>query len=319
MRVSHGTRIKNINPTNGYGYATDRMAWALNELGHEFVQNDPDAPVQMWFDQPHHWEWNDNDQYRIGYHPWESTKLKDDWPKRMNECDEIWTPSPLIADWYTRYAGIKKPVYVYEHGVDPIWEPKKRKVEDKIRFLHVGLEAARKGGHETMRAFRKAFAGRDDVELTLKMISPGFNIPAWGNVHVINRTVGLHEMVDLFHEHHVYVYPSWGEGFGLTPLQAIATGMPTITLPAWAPYAHHLDPDLCVRSQKMRSPWPKVHPGYMLAPKVDDIIDRMRYAADNYEALHATALDRTDAIKAEYDWLKLTDEAFTALENRLEK
>jgi glycosyltransferase involved in cell wall biosynthesis len=317
MRISHGTRFTNLNDTNGYGYATDRMAAALKELGHEFVKNDPDAPVQMCFDQPKYWKWNDSDQYRIGYHPWESTLLKPGWREKLNECDEVWTPSPLIADWYKEYAGVTRPIYVYQHGVDPIWKPKKRTVEDKIRFLHVGAEAARKGGLDVMRAFRQAFPNRDDVELTLKMINPGWNIPEFGKVKIMNRTLKVDQLVDLFHEHHVYVYPSWGEGFGLTPLQAMATGMPTLTVPAWAPYAHHLDERLSIPAKLHATQWPKLHPGMMFAPSEDAMIDRMRWVADNYDPAVEFAMEQTGNIAAEYDWLTLTDEAFSALQERL--
>ena len=158
MHISHETRIpwETMNVSNGYGYATDRMIDSLLRLGHTVVPNDATAPVAMFFDQPHHWEWRNN-QYKIGYHPWESTQLKDDWVGRMNDCDEVWTPSPLIAKWYAE-DGVKKPIYVYEHGVDKVWTPKKRQPTDKIRFLHVGAEASRKGGWETLRLFRRAFA-----------------------------------------------------------------------------------------------------------------------------------------------------------------
>src|SRR5690606_37888916 len=120
MRISHGTRIKSINATNGYGYATTNMIASLERLGYAVNQNDHTADVEIWSDQPHHWNFSPG-PYKIGYHPWESTELLPGWAEIMNECDEIWTPSPVIADWYVRYAGIKVPVYVYEHGVDDIW------------------------------------------------------------------------------------------------------------------------------------------------------------------------------------------------------
>jgi glycosyltransferase involved in cell wall biosynthesis len=317
MKISHGCRFERTGSQNGYGYATDRMIDALTKLGHEVNQNDPTAPVQIWFDQPHHWKWNDSDQYRIGYHPWESTLLKPGWAKLMNECDEIWTPSPLLADWYVTYAGIKKPVYVYEHGVDPVWTPEHRKVEDKFRFLHMGAEAARKGGYELMRAFRKGFQNRDDVELTLKMINPGWNIPVIGKTNIVNRTVALPQLVSLFHEHHAYVYPSWGEGFGLTPLQAMATGMPTITVPDWAPYAHYLDPRLNIKAKTHASQWPMLHPGKMFSPSIDDTIDHMRWVVDNYDSAQEFAHSQIPAITAEYDWLRQTEETFNALQGRI--
>lgn len=319
MRISHGTRIKNIATHNGYGYATDRMASSLRRLGHTFEQNDPAAPVQIWFEQPHHWKWNDSDQYRIGYHPWESTKLKDDWVERMNQCHEIWTPSPLIAEWYEA-DGVKPPIYVYEHGVDhEIWTPKKRSVSDTFNFLHVGGEAVRKGGNHTVRAFIKAFPDRDDVKLIMKQIPPaGFKVgPRQGKITDIFGRYDIEQMVDLFHNSHAYIYPSRGEGFGLTPLQAMATGMPTITLPAWAPYKHHLDPNLSLPSTLRASPHAEVHPGKMFYPLIDDIVDRMRWVVDNYDAASDFAMNQVPAITDEYDWDKMTKKTFDALEKRL--
>jgi glycosyltransferase involved in cell wall biosynthesis len=236
----------------------------------------------------------------------------------MNQCDEIWTPSPLIAEWYRGPGGITVPVHVYEHGVDPVWEPKVRKVEDKFKFLHVGGEAVRKGGTEAMKGIRLAFPKNNDVELNMKLISEGWNIGQLGKVNIINRVMSLSELIDLFHENHVFVYPSYGEGFGLTPLQAMATGMPTIACPAWAPYAKYLDPNLSVSSKLVRSPWPALHPGNMLQPSLDDVVEHMRDAYDNYDLVHKRALDWVDTIVEAYDWDRLTKITFEALSERLE-
>lgn len=312
--------MREIAAHNGYGYATERMIDSLTRLGHTVKPNDKDAPVQIWFDQPHNWKWNDNDQYRIGYHPWESTRLKDGWVDLMNQTDEIWTPSPLIAKWYAD-DGITRPIHVYEHGVDKIWAPKKRTVDDKIRFLHVGAEAVRKGGRQVMEAFRKAFPNRDDVSLTMKMSSRGWNIPNIGRISVVNKKMKIDQLVHMFHYHHVYVYPSQGEGFGLTPLQALATGMPTITVPDWAPYARFLEPSLNLPAQLGPSPFDAIqeHPGEMFHIDTDDVVDRMRHAADNYESLKASAMARTSQIFEQYDWDTLTKNAFDELSHRLEK
>lgn len=315
MRISHGTRIKDINDTNGYGYATVNMINSLRRLGHIVEQNDLEAPVEIWFDQPQHWEWKKN-QYKIGYHPWESTKLKDDWVDRMNQCDEIWTPSPIVADWY-RADGVKPPVYVYEHGVDKVWTPKQREPEDVIKFLHVGGEAARKRADKTMQAFRNAFPDRTDVSLTMKMISPGWKISNIGRIQILNTKLEELELVNLFHENHVYLYPSYGEGFGLTPLQAISTGMPAVTVSEWAPYAEFLDDDLVIPAKLGGSLWPQIHPGKVWRPDFDAMVDIMRYSVDNYETLHARALARVPEIQKKYDWDSLTKDAFDALEKRL--
>lgn len=324
MRISHGTRINEIEETNGYGYATVNMIASLERLGHEVNQNDPTADVEIWFDQPHHWNFSKG-VYRIGYHPWESTKLLPkgkqtggkDWLECMNQCDEIWTPSPIIANWYRDFMGVKPPVYVYEHGVDPIWSPVKRTIDGKMKFLHVGAEAARKGGIDAMKALRLAFPRNNDVELDLKIISKGWNIGKINRVNILNGPMRLDYLVRLFHESHVYVYPSYGEGFGLTPLQAMATGMPTITVPGWAPYAQFLDPNLSVSSRFIGTKWPQLHPGNVLQPSMDDLVESMRYAYNNYDVVHKQALDRVAEITAYYDWDRLTKETFDSLAERL--
>lgn len=316
MIISQGTQQGKIKPTNGYGYATVNMYASLDRLGYQHSPNDASADVEIWFDQPHHWKWSGT-PFKIGYHPWESTNIKPDWLAAMKNCDEVWTPSPIIANWY-RDLGLSE-VYVYEHGVDAKdWKVKHRKVSDRIRFLHVGGEAVRKGVDVTVNAFRAAFQGRrDEVELTLKMDNPGNKIEQLGNIRWVNNLIPFDELVGLFHDHHVFVYPSWGEGFGLNPLQAMATGMPVLCTGAWAPYKRLLDPDLTIESSLVDSPWPQIHPGKMFQPNFDDLVDKMRWVADNYEDCLSDALPRAFAVRSEYDWDNLTSKAFTALEWRL--
>lgn len=319
MQISHGARLANYSTHNGYGYVTDRMLATLADLGHAVKPNDEAAPVQLWFDQPHHIEWGEN-QYRIAYHPWESSLLKEGWVDILNTADEVWTPSRLTASWY-RQQGVNKPIHVYYHGVDAVWSPKPRTVEDKIRFLHVGGEALRKGMPETLEAFRLAFQGRDDVEITFKLIHPGLTkLPArLGRSTYIYHTMGLADLVQLYHDHHVFVYPSWGEGFGLNPLQAMATAMPTICTAGWAPYAPHMPHEWRLHSTLTNSPWPKSHPGKMFKPNVDALVESMRYIVNNYEHQASLATNISRVVRRDFNWLNLTREAFDCLENRLNK
>lgn len=320
MRISHGTQYEETSDVNGFGYATAHMLTSLAHLGHEVNQNDKTADVEIWFDQPHHWKFSKG-PYKIGYFPWESTALVKkhipDWREQLDACDEVWTPSPIVAEWFRTFIGLRAPVYVYEHGVDPIWAPKERAVEGRFKFLHCGGEAQRKGSKEAMQAIRLGFPQNDDVELNMKMISDGWNIGALRRVNFINAALSLEELIQMFYDNHAYVYPSWGEGFGLTPLQALATGMPTITVPGWAPYAEFLDPKLSISSRMVKSPYPLLHPGNMLQPSLDDTIDAMRYAYNNYDEVQKTAHAGVDALMKRYNWDNLTEEAFTALENRL--
>ena len=302
---------------NGYGYATDRMLDSLHKLGYQVRNNDPSADVQIWFDQPQHWKWNDSDQHRVGYHPWESTKLQRGWLSKMNECDEVWATSPFVAEVYKK-CGVKPPIFVYEHGVDhETWSPVRRQVEDTMKFLHVGGEAVRKGLDITQKAFNLAFPNNEDVELIIKQNSPAWKIPSYGRKRVITELLSLTELVGLYREAHVFVYPSWGEGFGLTPLQAMASGMPTICTESWAPYADFIE--MPVSSEKVPSPWPKIHPGKMFEPNLDDVVDWMRHCYQNYDEVSALAYRWAPYIHVRYDWDSLTKETFGALEDRIVK
>lgn len=317
MKISHGARLSNFSTRNGYGYVTDRVLENLYLLGHEVKPNDDTAPVQLWYDQPHHIEWGKN-PYRIAYHPWESTELKTGWLNILNEANEVWATSPLLADWY-REMGVTRPVHTYLHGVDPVWAPEARQISDRIRFLHVGGEALRKGASELLDAFRVAFHDKDDVELTLKMMSKGLNITRVGKVNIINDSLPLADLIRLYHSHQVFVYPSWGEGFGLNPLQAMATGMPTICTAAWAPYANYLDPALALDSKLVESPWPLSHPGKMFQPNFDDLVDKLRFVYDHYDLCAAMAMAQAPQMHQDFNWLSLTKNAFESLENRLGK
>lgn len=328
MKISFGLPEEmgegNVWEGNGYGYATRMIMDSLTRLGYDWSVNDKRADVELWFDQPIHWRPNPH-IFTVGYHPWESTLLPPGWADTMNQCDEIWTPSPIIADWYHRYAGITRPVHVFEHGVSPAWQPVERKVYDKFKLLHVGGEAVRKGMKETLTSFKSAFSADSGTELNLKMTSQGWRISGWHRVNILPDSLDLQELVEVYHDNHVYVYPSWGEGFGLTPLQALATGMPTITLSSWAPYARFLDPNLTVGSELSDPPedhinynlWKNIHPGKMWKPNVADLVSAMHYAYENYDDCVAYAMEQTDEIRAYYDWDRLTEEAFENLKMRL--
>lgn len=311
---------------NGYGYATRMIMNSLTRLGYDWRPNDESADVEIWFDQPRFWKFSEG-PYKIGYHPWESTELPPGWADIMNECDEIWTPSPLIADWYTKYSGITKPVYVFEHGVDKVWAPYKRTANKPFNFLHIGAEALRKGFRETSAAYRENFGYGSDTVMDFKLQNEGWGIRSGQfGINYLNASLDLADLLKVYHEHNVFVYPSWGEGFGLTPLQAMATGMPTITVPGWAPYAQFLNPNLSVGSELSEPPrdhimyqqWKECHPGLMLKPNHDDLVKAMAYAYENYDEVVADAMDKADAIRDHYDWDRLTSEAFKNLSMRLE-
>ncbi|ASR76474.1 glycosyltransferase [Streptomyces phage Tribute] len=321
MDISFSTIPGNLNTTIGYGVAGFNMVRSLQKLGHRVPFADKSCPIEIFFSQPDYWEWSNQFNYHIGYTPWESTQLPPGWLEHMNLADEVWTTSEIIRRWYTA-AGVKN-VRVYPHGIDPIWTPKNRNIYEKMRFLHMGEPAPRKGGQMAVDAFRAAFGDNPDVELTVKahrlnnarriengrILGP---ITDYSNVKLVTQELPEDHLVGFVKQFHCMVYPSWGEGFGLIPFQALATGMPTICTGKWAHYKDYLGP-LSLDSKLVDSPWPGVHPGKMLEPSFDDLVDKYRFAYEHFDSLSSYFYLQAPKLHAEYNWEKLTEEAFAHL------
>ena len=141
---------------------------SLNNLGHFVTYADPKADIQINFTQPQHFKMH-RKQYQIGYTPWESTSMRPDWVERFNHCDEVWTTSDWCAKVF-KDNGITKPIYVYPHGIEDFWVPKRRVVNEgqPIKFLHIGEPSPRKDGQLVVDTFAKIFGNNPDYQLTLK-------------------------------------------------------------------------------------------------------------------------------------------------------
>lgn len=323
MKISFHTVKENLDMTRGYGVAGFKIVTSLQELGHEVPFDDASAPVQISWCPPQWYKFHKG-QYRIGYTPWESTELPDGWLKAMNECDEVWATSPWVANVYEQ-AGVKRPINVYKHGLDKRWTPKKRVRGDVVKFLHVGEPALRKGGQMTIDAFRAEFGEREDVHLTIKAYHQHYlrvwkdgeiTTPnkAYNNVTVITEQLHFNELVKLYHDHDVLLYPSYGEGFGFIPLQALGTGMPVICTDAWAPYRNYTQ-KLSIGGRWDRSIW-SLHPGNVLYPDYNWYRSKMWEIVDKPEFLEGAFdyyFNQAEDIHKEYDWKFQTEYAFRDL------
>jgi hypothetical protein len=322
MNISYFTVENNLDVSRGYGAAGFSVVRSLQELGHTVPFDDPDCDKQIAFCQPTSARFHPG-QKRIIYTPWESTELPDGWLRAFNLADEVWATSPWVANVY-KNAGVEVPIFTYQHGLDKKWVPKERTVTDKVKFLHIGEPALRKGGQFALDAFRAVFGDRDDVHLTIKAYGQHW-LRGWrdgdllvpdhmyNNVSIIYDNLHSGEMVDLYNDHHVMVYPSYGEGFGLIPLQALGTGMPTICSVGWAPYSHFLGP-LGLYGQWDRSIW-SLHPGEVFYPNYDMLLWLYESSFNNIEKLLALYYKQASEVHRAYDWLTLTKDAFSHLEN----
>jgi len=321
MNISFSTVIANLKSKNGYGYAGENIVKSLNNLGHFVPFQDPKSKVQFNFSQPAHFKLHKN-QYQISYTPWESTVIPEDWKEYMDACDEIWTTSDWCANVFEDNG--YKVDKVYPHGIDPIWKPYKRQDDGIIKFLHVGEPAPRKAGQMVVDSFISLFGNNPEYSLTIKAdqinttrVYNNFidkNIigapeKLYSNINLITEVLTNEELVQLYSSHDVLIYPSYGEGFGFIPFQALATGMPTICTNGWAHYEKYLGP-LKLKSKIIDSPWPFPHKGKVFEPNRQHLLELMRDVSINFKAYSNYYFTQSTKIHKDYNWDQLTENAF---------
>jgi len=331
MKISLSIPRPGLNPATGFGYAAQNIVKSLQNLGHIVTWTNANTPLQLNFTQPHHYKMH-RGQYQIGYTPWESTGIRPEWTERMNLCDEVWATSDWNAEVF-KNNGVTVPIKTYTHGIEKIWTPHKRELREgrPFKFLHVGEPAPRKSGQLVVDTFIRMFGDNPDYQLTIKSHHShtirvydkygNFGLPEniYNNIKVIKDEYSAEQLVSLYHSHHVLIYPSWGEGFGFIPLQALATGMPTITTYDWAQYKKYIGP-LKLKSKLSDEELPKAigdpHLGLMFKPDEKHLEELMYESVINFKAYSGYYFAQSTKIHEEYDWIKLTKNAFSHLEEK---
>lgn len=315
-------KISFNNPNNavwtGFGHATIKIVNALAKTNHSIGYSLPNSDLEIYFGHVEDYKYIDPMAYKIGYTAWESTQFPPKWTEsgNLDIVDEFWVPNKFTKDVFEEYTN--KEVHIFKHGVDSIYQPYKRELTDTIKFLHIGYPAYRKNLYDTVNAFLELYAGRKDVTLTIKAYEhtklPEFdNEP---NINVIGRTYTSFEMVRFLNEHHALIYPSWGEGFGLIPLQTLATGMPSIVAGDWCDYSKYVG-DLMVSSELTHNPFTITHPGKMYKPNYEHLVQTINYVEKNIEGLLPYYYEQAPKIHEEYNWDKIVTEFISSVATRL--
>lgn len=323
---------------NSFQYILSEMKkYAFNEERLQVDIRNARAPVSFYYGTDPVENAFYSGQYRIHMSQHESTMIENHKVHAYtNDCEEAWTANFWGADAMINSGVPEDKVFVFEHGVDGnIYTPRKRGRGGKVRFLHVDSGSPRKRSDLVLKAFQAAFGNNSDYELTLKyswnsdyvsyvnnwsdkkMLESGGE---WikSNVRQIKEIVYPKDIVSLYHFHDVLVYPSEGEGFGLIPLEALATGMPVISTAEWCSYAKFFNEnkiDATVGPGKTE--WGYPYRGNIVNPKVDSIVDLMKYCAENIEKQSDKFFNQYEQVIFEYNWGKKTKDAFDGLMARL--
>ena len=217
--------------TDGYGVVSKNLIRELRALDVVIKTENVDQKIGLLLHTPYSIMRMDN-PYRIIYTMFESDQIPEDWAEYLLEADDVIVPSKWCRDVFKK-AGIKAKVIPLGYD-DTIYEYFQRRKRNIFTFTHYNAFNVRKGFLELFKAFTEEFTQDENVKLILKTTSN--NIPSampinprqYKNIEIITGKKSDTDMRDILNNSDCFVFPSRGEGFGLTPIEAMATGLPVI-------------------------------------------------------------------------------------------
>jgi glycosyltransferase involved in cell wall biosynthesis len=144
-----------------------------------------------------------------------------------------------------------------------------------------------------------AFKEDEPVRMIFKTVasSHGMQIPnlsEYKNIEVINEVYTAQELNDLLKRGDCFVYPSRGEGFGIPPLEAMATGIPVIT-PNQHAITEYFDPEFMIDVKTELIPAQYDHLkgdlGNFVKCDVEDLAKALRFAYENKDKYRSKSGD----------------------------
>lgn len=254
------------------------------------------------------------------------------WKEYAKSYNEWWTANEFGKQAFINTGIPENKIHVFEHGVDSkIWTPKLRGKEEKIRFLHIDSGSPRKRAGLAKEAFIAAFGNNKDYEITFKhshIPSSGAN---WSdsntmanhgdwesdNIRHIRENMELEDLVKLYHFHDVIIYPSEGEGFGMIPLQALATGMPVISTGRWCSYERFLNKNIIESSfgqSEIKETYTRF--GDVVLPSLESTTELMKRVAADIKEQSQIFYDQVPQVVSDYNWYNLSRKAIDGLISR---
>lgn len=220
---------------DGYGVASKLMMRDLETLGVPAKTYYAHQEVGILFHNPYS-ILSLQTQYKIIYTMFESDKIPDDWLSYLQAANEVWVPSKWCQKVFKK-AGIDTkvvPLGYDQLAYHYIERENKREQHKDFVFLHYNAFNIRKGFLEVFKAFTKAFDPSEPVKMIWKTVvdRPYQRFPVnyenYPNISVVEGKLSEIQMQELMAQSDCFVFPSRGEGFGLTPIECMATGMPAI-------------------------------------------------------------------------------------------
>jgi glycosyltransferase involved in cell wall biosynthesis len=273
---------------DGYGMSRDHIKNQMANLKIFMTESFEDQKVGLLYNYPYG-VISMRSSVRLIYTMFESDRIPEEWIDYLNMADEVLVPSRWCQEVFAK-SGIESTVVPLGFNADLfrfIERPLPAALDKPFTFIHYDSFNIRKGFFEVLEAFQKEFGTDENVKLILKTAQASPPIPLnpmeYPNVQVITGSLPENELMQLLATANCMVYPSRGEGFGITPLEAMATGLATIVpnehgISEYFNSEYMLEVKATERCPAMYRRWQGEDVGKMVVADIEDLRRQMRYA-----------------------------------------
>ena len=213
---------------NAYGYMVHNNT--LRRYVSQIAEITPEANDALMILAPEFYKKRYPEKANWLFTMFEGEMMIEDQAKAIQMADYLITPSTWVRNLFKKYFDNEK-IFVCQHGVEPDFKYRKRVRPDPrrkpFRFLWVGAPNPRKGWEEIIITW-KLFKQYKEFELYIKTTNVE-GVQRAGNVILDGRNLSREDLVKLYHSAHCFLFPTRGEGFGLTLAEAMRTGLPCIS------------------------------------------------------------------------------------------
>jgi len=180
--------------------------------------------------------------YRIGLTMYEADnplQIHPEWRRDCAEVDRLFVPSNYCKEIFSHF--VERAIDVVPLGINSMFyadRPKTPKPDGTFTFFMHGTLTSRKAPIEMMECFKRTFPAdkyprvRILFKTRLGIFGRGQDqIPSTGDSRITIIGQGdwsADKLRDTFRTVDAYVFPSKGEGYGMTPREAMVAGLPVI-------------------------------------------------------------------------------------------
>lgn len=334
--------LGDIDNNSGFGncsynlikYSSPKLQTALAGrvfgVSEQFIFKAQNLPINqsgamIWHDQPREKWLYTPFKKNICIIPFETTVIPKSWIGKINSFDVLFTLCKQNIEAF-RNSGVTIPIELIHWGVDiGKFQEIPRPDRDIFTFGTMGALSIRKGTDVLIDAFKEEFPTEKDVKLICKTSYNYYPFTVNDKRIEVQMTPVTNEelMEQFFKQIDCFAFPTRGEGFGLTPLEAMATGVPVIVT-GWSGPMEYMTPEVGWTIDYTFSPAKiftdqiyKEECGDWAEPSKEHLRKLMRYAYEHRDEVKEKGRIAAQYVRDHWTWEKKIMMYLDALEKHL--